>query len=141
MKITNRISKIIWDEISCIERAMLVNQIDSSMELYSLVEHFNWDDGYEVPKLIAEHSLCELGTAVSMFWLCDAIHWYKNDNEPTIYEQEDYEFSQYIINKILDNSYYVKDISYDTGFNKIGVNRMKKLSIPEVFWMPVNTHA
>ena len=141
MKITDRVSKILWEEISSEERAKLVENIDSSMELDSLVENLNWDDGYEIPKLIAEHPHCELGTAVSMFWLCDAIDWYETDSEPSIYEKENYDFSQYLIGKVISKNYVVKEISYDIGFNKIGIAKMKKKLIPEIFWMPINAKA
>jgi len=48
-----------------------VAEVETTSELQYLANYYNWDDGFDLPTAIANHPRCDLGTALSLFWLDD----------------------------------------------------------------------
>ena len=43
-------------------------EVDTREKLHIFATHYNWDDGFEIPKWIINHPLCDRGTALMMYW-------------------------------------------------------------------------
>lgn len=48
-------------------------------ELDEYLNHYNWDDGFSIPYLINSPPDCKLATAVSAFWVSEAMAYF-DDN-------------------------------------------------------------
>jgi hypothetical protein len=134
-------------EIEDIQEAVnLVKTISSAGELYELLRHYNWDDGYEIPIAIADHPLCELAIAIRMFWLAEAMDWLEvNEQNGLIpannviepYQQKDYDFVVMLTNRILTGYYQIKTVSHTEKISKTMQYLFKKRGVPEILYKPI----
>src|SRR5215207_4128317 len=46
----------------------LQQELNTPEKLHDFATHYNWDDGFEVPKWIINNPLCDRGTALMMYW-------------------------------------------------------------------------
>ena len=87
------------------ERAARIAALDSAEALQYLAEHYNWDDGFEVPTAIADHEKCDLGTALVLFWLADAMEWFTEGHSQTEYNHDWVAFCELITKRITGRRY------------------------------------
>lgn len=52
-------------------KAEKVGRLRSARELWELMSHYNWDDGYTVPLAVVRHPACDRGLALRLFWELD----------------------------------------------------------------------
>ncbi|WP_173496668.1 DUF4274 domain-containing protein [Shewanella sp. ISTPL2] len=143
---TEIIDRIVY-EIEDVEEAVnLVKTISSAHELYALLDHYNWDDGNEIPIAIADHPLCELAIAIKLFWLAEAMDWLEmnelNELIPTNdviepYQQEHYDFAVMLTKRILSGYYQVKTVSHTEKITKTAQYFLKKRGVPEILYQPI----
>jgi hypothetical protein len=55
MNTVDRIEKVCYKLEGRNERIKLVKTMTTAEGLYSLLDHYNWDDGFEIPTVIANH--------------------------------------------------------------------------------------
>ncbi|CAB1076020.1 hypothetical protein JY97_12245 [Alkalispirochaeta odontotermitis] len=109
----------------------------TSQELMDLANDYNWDDGFELPNKIADHPNCDLGTALSLLWLSEAIIYYTGEVKESPYNKDWVYFCRKLI-KRLSNSYYkIGETSFDPELTKAQIYKMKKANIPEFFYQTV----
>lgn len=58
-----------------------ISQLKTHLELHALVFALNWDDGYEQLKQVLIHPLCDLGTAMAIYWLSEPTYCSMDDLE------------------------------------------------------------
>ncbi len=46
-------------------------------ELNEIIDHYNWDDGFEFPKKVLEYPQCYLALALRIFYLGDGFGYFK----------------------------------------------------------------
>ena len=85
------------------ERVDLVKKLSKSIDLFALMEQYNWDDGFEIPYTVVSHEKCDLGLALMLFWEID---------EPGIYYENPE--SEFLFNKYEDP----KEIDFKIKFCK-----------------------
>jgi hypothetical protein len=134
----NEIIESICYEIEDQDQAIaLVDNLDSSSELYELLDHYNWDDGFGVPIAIANHEKCDLAVAQKLYWLAGADYWYVPEEEVNIYNKEHYDFSNLISQRLLSGHYQIGELSHTESFARVQLYKFRKRSFPEVFYLPV----
>lgn len=70
-------------------------------ELRELVRSYNWDDGFDIPAAAAEHPQCDLGVALELFALSDAMSIYLKEVEPKPWKRDWIEFCERLTYRIL----------------------------------------
>ncbi len=137
MEISEIIKKICYEIESDEQAVALVQSIDSSDDLYELLDHYNWDDGFQIPEAIARHPKCDLAIAQKLFWLAASDHFLEPGFEINEYNQDNYSFSKKLSENIIQGNYQIGHLSHDQCFNKITIHKYKKSQFPEVFYEPV----
>lgn len=79
--------------------------LDSAEALERLAHVYNWDDGFAVPTAIANHPKCDLGTALNLFWLAEALYWLCGEIKPDDYNRDWVAFCELITNRIVGGCY------------------------------------
>lgn len=49
----------------------LQQELNTPEKLHEFATHYNWDEGFEIPKWIINNPLCDKGTALMMYWHAD----------------------------------------------------------------------
>jgi hypothetical protein len=64
----------------------LLRRVDSPLQLHYLPQIVNWDSGWtsEIVNWILEHSLCDAGTALLIYWLNDPQFFKKHERAGTL---------------------------------------------------------
>lgn len=127
------INDLLYDDISKLERK--INKINDSIALHIIADNYNWDDGFEIPKLIIENKNCDLGTALMIFYDADGYSFLNENNEEEPTNLKDwFSFVSYIYRKIFDGEFINKGIQYTPDLTKVQIYKLKKVnpSIPEV---------
>ena len=50
-----------------------IPSLKTAEELQEAACEYNWNDGFSISQLISEHQKCDLGVAITLFWLSEAI--------------------------------------------------------------------
>lgn len=113
--------------------------IETTADLGYLLGGYNWDDGFEVPTAIADHKSCDLGIALSLWWLGDGPSWFE---KPEMAEgcMEDWGiFCRKMTDRITSGTFYTVFTS------KCIVKRedswrekLRKKGLPDVFFLGVD---
>lgn len=107
------------------ERFECVEKLDIEIDLYSLMENYNWDDGFEIPYTVVTHKKCDLGLALMLFWEFDEPQlYYENPKSEWLYSRYEkeseikfkIEFCEQLINGIRNGNFKKGANEYDTGF-------------------------
>ena len=69
-----QISDILYAESNAKVVASL-EQLQTEDELFVLLDNFNWNNGFEVPKAVLTHSKCSLSVALLAFYRADGIRY------------------------------------------------------------------
>lgn len=110
----------------------------TSQELMNLANDYNWDDGFELPNKIADHHCCDLGTALSLLWLSDAIVYYTGEVKESQYNSDWVYFCRKLINRLSNSYYKIGETNFDPELTKVQIYKMKKANIPEFFYQAVS---
>ena len=126
------ISDILYAEsnakaVACLE------QLQTEDELFVLLDNFNWDNGFEVPKAVLTHSKCSLSVALLAFYRADGIRYLLEGEaafaNPLSKEWE--VFVKDVYTKILRGQFPSGTISFQPEITKIQKFKLKKLK-PEI---------
>lgn len=105
----------------------LLKDIKSKELLHVIAVEYNWDDGFEIPNLIANNKYCDLGTAILLFYYADGYVFLEDKtlvNESTDIEWKN--FLNQIYFNISNNKYTTRDIEYIPPITKTQVYKLKK---------------
>lgn len=129
----------ILDEVDFDAQCSAVSQLESAEELQYCAEAYNWDDGYRIPRLIANNPQCDLGVAVELFWLAEGMDWYLGDKEigNEDWQREHSKFCKLITDRILSGHYRVGSTSFDPGLSKVKQATYRKQGVPDILISPL----
>lgn len=118
------------DETIDREVELLLKNTDSSEVLQAFAMEHNYDDGLDIPEIIASNPACDLATALTIFSDIEAYDYLLYGKNSEIYEKESYE----LFRKIRDNVYsgfYSRSgkIPFKVPLSKIQVYKMKKAGL------------
>jgi hypothetical protein len=98
----------------------------------------NWDDGLEIVDAIAENPSCDLGTALSLFWLADAMSLLTGAVEPDEYNRPWVEFCNKLTTRLATGVYQPGSVSFDPPATKVEVHKWSRQGVAAVFYSPVS---
>src|SRR5262249_10560591 len=93
-----------------------------------------WDDGFLVPTAVANHPKCDLGVALELFWLAEAMCWFTGEVEAMDYNRDWATFCELITNRILTGHYQKGETSFTPGLGVAWIWRYRKQGVPEVLF-------
>lgn len=117
------------------ERVSQVANLATEEELQYLARYYNWDDGFAIPTTIANHRLCDLSVALTLFWLAEGIVWYTKEIKVDSYNREWGTFCEMVGRRILDG-YYRKNVGskFSAGLNQSQRHKYSRLGVPKVLY-------
>ncbi|SHK35506.1 protein of unknown function [Clostridium cavendishii DSM 21758] len=127
------IRELLYDDISKLEEK--INKINDPIALHIIACKYNWDDGFNIPKLIIENKNCDLGTASMIFYDADGYAFLNGNNEDESANlKEWFSFLSYLYGKIFNGEFVSKSIQYTPELTKVQIYKLKKVnpSIPGI---------
>ena len=131
-----QISDILYAESNAKAVASL-EQLQTEDELFVLLDSFNWNNGFEVPKAVLNHSKCSLSVALLAFYRADGIR-YLLEGEAAFANSLSTEWEDFVkdvYDKMLRGHFPSGTISFQPEITTIQKFKLKKLKpeIDEVF--------
>lgn len=127
-----QIADILYAESNAKAVASL-EQLQTEDELFVLLDNFNWDNGFEVPKAVLSHSKCSLSVALLAFYRADGIRYLLEGEaafaNPLSKEWEG--FVKDVYTKILRGQFPSGAIYFQPEITKVQKFKLKKLK-PEI---------
>ncbi len=99
---------------------------------------YNWNDGMELPTAIANNEHCDLGTALTLFWLAGGMSYFLKEVERNEYNKEWADFCDLIIHKLNNSVYACGPVSFKPNINKLTQHKYKKADVPAALYQEVN---
>lgn len=125
------IKKILYNEDS-IDKKRLIKEINNPEQLFSLVDNYNWNDGFEIPKEVIDNEFCDLSTALLTFYLADG---YRLLEDRKSFENKDLPqwgaFIKDLFDRIQSNKFNESRIEYKPELTKVQKYKLIK-SNPDV---------
>ena len=110
-----------------------LKQFQTENELFVLLDNFNWNNGFEVPKAVLNHPKCSLSVALLAFYRADGVRYLLEGEaafaNPLSKEWEG--FVKDVYTKILRGQFPSGTISFQPEITKIQKFKLKKLK-PEI---------
>lgn len=109
----------------------------SAKSLSDFIDNYNWDDGFEVPYFIMNHSNCDLGIALKMFYMNDGLD-ILDDSFNDYFDKKYVCFVELLYNKIKNEEFkvgvnsYVVPLSMEDKEELINDERITKLFLTDV---------
>ena len=112
-------------------------ELTTSAQLHYLADIYNWDDGVEVLNWVVDSPLCDLGTAVMIFWRAEPSYYTKYSNAAEAeHDAEVLELLLKIVDNFKNKKYSKSKIKYDPIADQRDVNEIEtnaKWTIPIEF--------
>lgn len=124
------ISDILYSENNAKAVACL-KQLQTEDELFALLGNFNWNNGFEVPKAVLNHSKCSLSVALLAFHRADGIR-YLFEGEAVFANSLSTEWEGFVIDvytRILRGHFPSGTISFQPEITTIQKFKLKKLKL------------
>ena len=123
-----KISDILYAESNA-KAVSYIKSLQTEDELFVLYDNFNWDNGFEVPQAVIEHSKCTLSIALLAFYRADGIR-YLLDSEAAFVNFSSKEWEEFIkdvYDKIIRRRFPNGNISFQPEIMRIQKFKLKKL--------------
>lgn len=112
------------------DAAVRVADLTDETQLWELMTHYNWDDGFAVPLAVVHHPRCDRGLALRLYWeLDDAAQIHHSDEQHALRETYDVEaryqpddfaalvaYCTTLVQGLRDETFPIGRNSFDTGF-------------------------
>ncbi|KAF1710663.1 hypothetical protein CSC70_08420 [Pseudoxanthomonas kalamensis DSM 18571] len=105
----------------------------SSSELRQLALDHNWDDGFAIPRLIADHPNCDLAVALELFWLADADTVYLGEARESPRNAQWRQFSKELADRIIGGHYSTGMVPFEPPLTAVQIYNLRKKGLPEIF--------
>ncbi|WP_145962239.1 DUF4274 domain-containing protein [Thermoflavimicrobium daqui] len=124
------------DEVKVLDE---INRIENALDLHILARNINMNDGFQVACSILNNPYCDLGTALLLFYDADGYRLLTEDIEKISDRLREWkEFVLLLYNRIVNDEFSNKHISFIPPLGKVDIYKMKKKNpdIPKVFLEP-----
>jgi len=130
------VKKIIYNENQNINLDEIKN-INDAETLHIIAMNYNWDNGLEIPLEIFRNEICDLSTALLLFYLADGYLFLENKNK--VYESKDLKWKEFLCelyDKIVSNKFKTQTIAFSPPLSKGQIYKLRKinLNIPNYFF-------
>jgi hypothetical protein len=121
------------------DKTFVVHQLSSIKNpilLHCFALNYNWNNGFDIPKMILSHSNCDLGTGLLLFYQADGYRMLVDSDEVLHSSSEDWkDFLKKTYNQVINLEFETQDISFEPELTKIQMYKLKKNNpkIPDVF--------
>lgn len=120
------VTKALYSDVTEQELLDLIKQM-SPDEMHEFVIHYNWDDGPEPMRSVAARNDCDLGTALSIYWLAGPIEPAASSHIASLI--------QFVRQRIIVGAYTRQQISVNPLYtfipNKLQFTKYQRSGIPE----------
>ena len=99
---------------------------------------YNWDNGFALPNAIADNSCCDLGTALTLFWLSEAMWYYTGESQRHEFNNDWADFCEMITARLVDGFYQPGPVSYNPDINLVTKYKYEEMGVPKVLYEGVN---
>jgi len=111
-----------------------VKALGSAIELQSVVRSYNWDDGFEIPRAIADHPCCDLAVALELFSLSDGVSVYTGEVQLNGHNREHVEFCQLMSARLLSGHYKPGAAEFKSDLSAVQMYKLRKQGVPELLY-------
>lgn len=109
-----------------------LNSITETEMLYVYAYNYNWDNGFEIPRIILNNVCCDLSTALMMFYSVEGEIYLEDKNQPKENGlTEWFMFLEWLYNKIMEGSYDRGNIHFKPPLNKVQLYKLNKMLTTE----------
>jgi hypothetical protein len=106
--------------------------------LYEYSQSYNWDNGFDIANAVADNPHCDLGTALSLFWLAGAESVLTKSIDRSASNGEWFDFCTKMITRIQSRHYSPGPVSFENSFlSRVQIYKLNKLGIDSVFYTAV----
>ena len=122
------ISDILYTESNA-KTVSYIKSLQTEDELFVLLDNFNWDNGFEVPQAVINHSKCTLSIALLAFYRADGIR-YLLDAEAAFVNSSSKEWEEFVkdvYDRIIRRKFPDGNISFRPEITRIQKFKLKKL--------------
>ena len=123
-----KISDILYAESNA-KAVSYIKSLQTEDELFVLLDNFNWDNGFEVPQAVIEHSKCTLSIALLVFYRADGIR-YLLEAEAAFVNSSSKEWEEFVkdvYDRIIRRKFPDGNISFRPEITRIQKFKLKKL--------------
>ena len=128
------LEQLLYDSDKEIINNELTN-IENPLFLHYFAANYNWNSGFDVPRVILENEACDLGTGLLMFHYADGYRMLEDSEEVSSSSLEEWkDFLNKIYNKLINFEFKSQNISFDPELTKIQKYKLKKNNpnIPDI---------
>ena len=104
----------------------IISKTKDSDILYMYAYNYNWDDGFEIPQLILDHSNCNLSIALLIFYNADGVSYLYNKSCSEGVDQW-FSFVKCLYNSIINEKYQQTKIEFKVPLSKVELYKLKKV--------------
>jgi hypothetical protein len=129
--------KIAKENLSLIKNLNIT--IKTPEKLHEFMTNYNWDDGIEIPLWAIRNPLCDMGTALMIYWMAGAGYFsqFETKDDVPIYEKDNFDLIIEIENRYTTGFYTRNNILFDPNFdhdeNRKGHNWVNEYSYLKQF--------
>lgn len=116
--------------LSIEEKQVAVDKIEDSELLHVIMVNYNWDDGFELPKLVLKNKNCELSTALLIFYLVGGEEFLFEREKILSKKNERNSFLSELYDNIISNIYPKGRIYFEPPLTKVEIYKLKKILTP-----------
>ncbi|MGE7685920.1 DUF4274 domain-containing protein [Peribacillus simplex] len=108
---------------------------DNPLLLHYFAANYNWNSGFDIPRVILENEACDLGTGLLIFHYAEGYRMLENSDGVSSSSLEEWkDFLNKIYNKLINFEFKSQNISFDPDLTKIQKYKLKKNNpnIPDI---------
>ncbi|MFJ7934353.1 DUF4274 domain-containing protein [Sporosarcina sp. NPDC096371] len=103
-----------------------IGKIDNPFYLHFIAANYNWNNGFDVPKVLLENKSCDLGTGLLMFHNADGYRMLESPEEVSASTLEEWkDFLLKLYHKLQHLEFKSQYISFDPELTKIQKFKLK----------------
>lgn len=122
----NEVQEMLYNENDQEVKDFII-KLDYAEELYVYAFNYNWDDGFDIPKLILDNSNCDLSTALLLFYNAEGFIFLHEDEEDNFFDEEHCDFVTKLHDDIVNGRYIMGDIQFEIPLNRVEKYKLNKL--------------
>ena len=106
-----------------------LSNIDNPLILHFFAANYNWNNGFDIPKVLLENENCDLGTGLLMFHYADGYRILENPEEVSASTSEEWKgFLFKLYNRLENSEFQRQSISFNPELTKIQKFKLKKVA-------------
>ena len=136
-RIDKKIRRLLFEIENAAERVAIVGTMEQPSDLHTCATEYNWDDGFDVPRAIADHPACDRATALLLLWLADPMPFWFGEIERSEYQEEWFEFCETMTSRLNSGHYGPATLHFDPGLTRVQEYKLKKNGVSSSLYLPV----